>query len=240
MSSSRATLTAKNARRPAGGRRAGGLSRSAAQADKENSSGRDTYPFDDAEGSGASPCVDSKLELGEPRATAAGGGGGAWVAAGMSSGEVSSCLQQACPLVGSPVCSRHVLWWGLLFAAGMSSGGVSCLQQACPLVGSPVCSRHVLWWGLLLFVAGMSSGEVSCLQQACPLVWSPPVCSRHVLWWGLLFVAGMSSGGVSSCLQQACPLMGSPPVCSRHVLWWGLLLFAVCSDQLRRVCLSHS
>ena len=147
MSSSRATLTAKNGRRPAGGRRAGGLSRSAAQADKENSSGRDTYPFDDAEGSGASPCVDSKLELGEPRATAA-GGDGAWVAADMSFGGVSSCLQQACSLVGSPpVCSRHVLWWGLLlFAAGMSSGGVSCLQQACPLVGSPpVCSRHVLW-----------------------------------------------------------------------------------------------
>ena len=97
MSSSRATLTAKNGRRPAGGRRAGGLSRSAAQADKENSSGRDTYPFDDAEGSGASPCVDSKLELGEPRATAAGG--------------VGRGLQQACPLVRSPpVCSRHVLW----------------------------------------------------------------------------------------------------------------------------------
>jgi len=56
----------------------GGLSRGAAQTDKENSSGRDTYPFDDAEGSGASPCVDSKLELGERRAPAA-GTAGMWV-----------------------------------------------------------------------------------------------------------------------------------------------------------------
>ena len=72
----------------------GGLSRGAAQTDKENSSGRDTYPFDDAEGSGASPCVDSKLELGERRAPAAEGGCSRH---GRHVCGVSSCLRCALP-----------------------------------------------------------------------------------------------------------------------------------------------
>lgn len=63
MSSSHAGLAAKGGRK-SGGRRAGGLSKSAAQADK-SSLGGDTYPFDDAEANGESPCVDSKLQLGE-------------------------------------------------------------------------------------------------------------------------------------------------------------------------------
>lgn len=63
MSSSHASLAAKGGRK-SGGRRAGGLSKSAAQADK-SSLGGDTYPFDDAEANGESPCVDSKLQLGE-------------------------------------------------------------------------------------------------------------------------------------------------------------------------------
>ena len=51
--------------RKSNGRRSGGRGKSAEQVDKEDCIGGDTYAFDDAEAIGESPCMDSKLPLGE-------------------------------------------------------------------------------------------------------------------------------------------------------------------------------
>ena len=64
MSSSLTGSAAKGGRKTSG-RRSGGRSKSAEQVGKENCLVGDTYAFDDADANGDSPCVDSKLPLGE-------------------------------------------------------------------------------------------------------------------------------------------------------------------------------
>ena len=64
MSSSLTGSAAKGGRKTSG-RRSGGRSKSAEQVGKENCLVGDTYAFDDADANGDSPCVESKLPLGE-------------------------------------------------------------------------------------------------------------------------------------------------------------------------------
>lgn len=59
-----AGLAAKGGRKSSG-RRSGGQSKSAEHVDKGSCLVGDTYDFDDADANGESPCVDSKLPLGE-------------------------------------------------------------------------------------------------------------------------------------------------------------------------------